>query len=83
MSESHQAPSVAAAAPAPVERRALALRDALVDSELIEAGEAEALAHRAPEELSPANGARVVARAWSIPIFGSAFLPMLRPPPKN
>src|SRR5262245_34107975 len=74
MSESHQAPSVAAAEPAPVERRALALRDALVDSELIGAGEAEALAHRAPEELSPANGARVVARAWVDRVFRQRLL---------
>jgi nitrile hydratase len=74
MSASHQAPPVAAAEPAPVERRALALRDALVDRGLVEAGEAEALAHRAVQELSPANGARVVARAWVDPDFRQRLL---------
>jgi nitrile hydratase subunit alpha len=64
MSASHQAPSIAASEPAPLERRAFALRDELVDSGLVGAGEAEALAHRAVQELSPVNGARVVARAW-------------------
>jgi nitrile hydratase subunit alpha len=59
MSASHSTPPVATP-----ERRAFALRDELVDRGLVEAGEAEALAHRAVEELSPANGARVVARAW-------------------
>ncbi|WP_439371466.1 nitrile hydratase subunit alpha [Bradyrhizobium sp. DASA03120] len=56
------------------ERRAFALRDALVDRGLIEAGEAEALAHRALEELSPDNGARVVARAWVDPDFRERLL---------
>lgn len=74
MSASHQAPPVAAAEPAPVERRALALRDALVDRGLVEAGEAEALAHRAVQELSPSNGARVVARAWVDPDFRQRLL---------
>ena len=63
---SSSAPSAAAAkqAPAPLERRAAALRDALVERGLIEAGEAESMAHRAPDALSAANGARVIARAW-------------------
>jgi nitrile hydratase len=74
MSASHQAPPVAASEPAPVERRAFALRDALVDRGLVEAGEAEALAHRAVQELSPANGARVVARAWVDPDFRQRLL---------
>jgi nitrile hydratase subunit alpha len=74
MSASHQAPPAAASEPAPVERRALALRDALVDRGLVEAGEAEALAHRAVQELSPANGARVVARAWVDPDFRQRLL---------
>lgn len=74
MSASDQAPSISASEPAPLERRAFALRDALVDRELVEAGEAEALAHRALEELSPANGARVVARAWVDPDFRQRLL---------
>ena len=74
MSASHQAPPVAASEPAPLERRAFALRDALVDRGLVGAGEAEALAHRALEELSPANGARVVARAWVDPDFRQRLL---------
>jgi nitrile hydratase subunit alpha len=74
MSASNQIPSVAAPELAPVERRAFALRDALVDRGLIEAGEAEALAHHAPEELSPVNGARVVARAWVDPDFRQRLL---------
>jgi|SRR5712671_6840064 len=74
MSASHQSPPVAASEAAPVERRAFALRDALVDRGLVEAGEAEALAHHAPEELSPANGARVVARAWVDPDFRQRLL---------
>jgi nitrile hydratase subunit alpha len=74
MSASHQTPSIAASEPAPLERRAFALRDALVDRELVGAGEAEALAHRALEELSPANGARVVARAWVDPDFRQRLL---------
>lgn len=49
---------------APPERRAAALNDELVERGLITAGEAEAMAHRAPDELSPAHGARVIARAW-------------------
>jgi len=74
MSASHQSPPVAASEAAPVERRVFALRDALVDRGLVEAGEAEALAHHALEELSPANGARVVARAWVDPDFRQRLL---------
>jgi len=69
MSAPHPTPPVATP-----ERRAFALRDALVDRRLVEAGEAEALAHRAAEELSPANGARVVARAWVDPDFRERLL---------
>jgi nitrile hydratase len=73
MSASHQGLSIPSEL-APLERRASALRDALVDSELVGAGEAEALAHRALEELSPANGARVVAKAWVDPDFRQRLL---------
>jgi nitrile hydratase len=54
---------------AALDRRASALRDALIDRGLIDAGEAEAMADRASDELSPANGARVVARAWVDPAY--------------
>ena len=74
MSASHQATSIAASEPAPIERRALALRDELVDRGLLGAGEAEALVHRGVEELSPVNGARVVARAWVDPDFRQRLL---------
>ena len=74
MSASHQAPSIAASEPAPIERRALALRDELVDRGLLGAGEAEALVHRGVEELSPVKGARVVARAWVDPDFRQRLL---------
>ena len=74
MSASHQAPSIAASEPAPIERRALALRDELVDRGLLGAGEAEALVHRGVEALSPVNGARVVARAWVDPDFRQRLL---------
>ena len=74
MSASHQAPSIAASEPAPIERRALALRDELVDRGLLGAGEAEAQVHRGVEELSPVNGARVVARAWVDPDFRQRLL---------
>jgi len=74
MSASHEALPAAATVIASPERRAVALRDALVDRGLVEAGEAEALAHRAPEVLSPANGARVVARTWVDPDFRKRLL---------
>ena len=74
MSASHPSKPVATSDVAPPERRAFALRDALVDRGLVDTGEAEALAHRAVEELSPANGARVVARAWVYPDFRERLL---------
>jgi nitrile hydratase len=74
MSTSHQVPSIIASEPAPLERRAFALRDALVDRGLIGAGDTEALVHRAVQELSPANGARVVAKAWVDPDFRQRLL---------
>ena len=59
---------------AALDRRTSALRDALIDRGLIDAGEAEAVAHRAPDELSPANGARVIARAWVDPAYRQRLL---------
>ena len=68
-------PTVAATdTAAPIERRAEALRDALVERGLIAPGEAEAMAHRAPDQLSAANGARVVARAWVDEAFRKRLL---------
>jgi nitrile hydratase len=46
----------------------------LVDRGLIDAGEAEAMAHGASDELSPANGARVIARAWVDPAYRQRLL---------
>jgi nitrile hydratase len=74
MSTSRQIPSMTPSEAAPIEQRAFALRDALVDRGLIEGGEAEEQAHRAVQELSPANGARVVARAWVDPDFRQRLL---------
>jgi len=74
MSASHQAPFIAASEPASPERRAFALRDELVDRGLVETGDAEALVHNAAQELSPINGARVVARAWVDPHFRQRLL---------
>ena len=64
MSTPESPPSVTADDIGALDRRTWALRDALIDRKLIQLGEAEAMAHRAPDELSPANGARVIARAW-------------------
>lgn len=59
-----QPPIPAAPGIAPLEDRAAALRDALVDHGLIESMDVDAMVHKVEGELSPANGARVVARAW-------------------
>ena len=74
MTARRHASSSAAEATAPPEQRASALREALVDRGLLQPGEAEALAHGAADELSPANGARVVARAWVDPDFRRRLL---------
>jgi nitrile hydratase subunit alpha len=71
----HIAPSSAAAEDvAALDCRASAVRDALIDRGLIDVGEAEAMAHRAPDELSPTNGTRVVARAWVDPAYRQRLL---------
>jgi hypothetical protein len=74
MSDSRPPPSVTSDDVASLERKASALRDALIDRGPIGAGEAEAMARRAPDELSPANGARVIARAWVDPAFRQRLL---------
>lgn len=59
-----QSPIPALSGVAPLEARAAALRDSLIDHGLIESQDIDAMVHRVEGELSPANGARVVARAW-------------------
>jgi nitrile hydratase len=49
---------------APVERRVAALEQAFAERNLIPAGAIDELARMAEEEWLPANGARIVARAW-------------------
>ncbi|MBI3769277.1 MAG: nitrile hydratase subunit alpha [Deltaproteobacteria bacterium] len=50
--------------PAPVAERARALEEALVAKEIVPEGFIDMVTARAEQELSPRNGARVVARAW-------------------
>jgi nitrile hydratase len=52
-------------APAPVERRVAALEQAFEERNLIPAGFIDDFAHIAQEDWVPANGAKVVARAWT------------------
>jgi nitrile hydratase len=61
-------------APAPVERRVAALERAFEDRNLIPAGFIDDFAHIAQEDWVPANGARVVARAWTDPDFKRRLL---------
>src|ERR1700719_572100 len=84
MSEPHQAPLRPAGrssampdevkAPAPVERRVAALERAFEERNLIPAGFIDDFAHIAQEDWVPANGARVVARAWTDPEFKRRLL---------
>ena len=61
-------------APAPVERRVAALERAFEERNLIPAGFIDDFAHIAQEDWVPANGARVVARAWTDPDFKRRLL---------
>jgi len=62
-------PTVVVPSPAPVERRAAAIEAAL-EAQGWQAGEHVVEAtRRAEEEWVPANGARLVARAWTDPAF--------------
>jgi nitrile hydratase len=61
-------------APAPVERRVAALEQAFEERNLIPAGFIDDFAHIAQEDWVPANGARVVARAWTDPDFKRRLL---------
>jgi nitrile hydratase len=51
--------------PAPIERRVAALEHAFEERNLIPAGFVEDFTHNAEEDWVPANGAKVVARAWT------------------
>ena len=59
---------------ASLDSRAAALRDALIDRNLIDERQIEATQDLVDNELSPANGARVVARAWVDPAFRDRLL---------
>jgi nitrile hydratase subunit alpha len=61
-------------APAPVERRAAALEQAFEQRNLVPAGFVDEFARIAREDWVPANGARVVARAWTDPDFKRRLL---------
>ena len=61
-------------APAPVERRVAALERAFEERNLIPAGFIDDFAHIAQEDWVPANGAKVVARAWTDPDFKRRLL---------
>jgi nitrile hydratase subunit alpha len=59
---------------APVEQRVAALEQAFEARHLIPSGFIDDFAHTAQEEWVPANGARVVARAWTDPGFKRRLL---------
>ena len=59
---------------APVERRVAALERAFEERNLIPAGFIDDFVHIAQEDWVPANGARVVARAWTDPDFKRRLL---------
>jgi nitrile hydratase len=59
---------------APVEQRVAALEQAFEEHNLIPAGFVDDFTHVAQEEWVPANGARVVARAWTDPDFKERLL---------
>jgi nitrile hydratase len=61
-------------APASIERRAAALEQAFEDRNLIPAGFINDFTHVAQENWVPANGAKVVARAWTDPDFKQRLL---------
>jgi nitrile hydratase len=59
---------------APVERRVAALERAFEERNLIPAGFIDDFTHVAQEDWVPANGAKVVARAWTDPEFKQRLL---------
>jgi len=60
--------------PAPVDRRARALREALEHKGLVPEGFLERVPDRVDEQFSWHNGARVVARAWADPDYRERLL---------
>jgi nitrile hydratase subunit alpha len=60
--------------PAPVERRLAALEQAFEERNLIPAGFIDDFRRIADEDWVPANGAKVVARAWTDPDFKQRLL---------
>jgi nitrile hydratase len=60
--------------PAPVAKRAQALEEALATKGLVPDGYLDDTAARTRQELSPQNGARVVARAWTDPAYRERLL---------
>ena len=59
---------------ASLDARAVALRDALIDRNLLDEQQVAATQALVDKELSPANGARVVARAWVDAAFKDRLL---------
>jgi len=59
---------------AALQARAAALRDALIEQHLIDQRQLEATQALVDKDLSPANGARVVARAWVDAAFKQRLL---------
>jgi nitrile hydratase len=60
--------------PAPISERVRALEEALTAKQLVPDGFPDETAARAEQELSPRNGARVVARAWVDPAYRARLL---------
>jgi nitrile hydratase len=60
--------------PAPVERRAAALEELLIERGLINRGDIDALKQAYETQIGPMNGARVVARAWIDPSYKTRLL---------
>ena len=57
-----------------VEARALALESLLLEQGLIRQGEVDEIVYRYEHDIGPMLGARVVARAWSDPVFKRRLL---------
>jgi nitrile hydratase len=70
MPDDRKAPETAA----PVERRVAALEQAFAERNLMPAGFIDDFTHVAQEDWVPANGAKVVARAWTDPDFKQRLL---------
>jgi len=60
--------------PAPVSDRVRAVDEALTEKQLVPEGFLDDTAARAEQELSPRNGAQVVARAWADPAYRARLL---------